>query len=92
MSTFAHRKCHFVSCFRSPNYRNEQMAFKNELMLNTFQNKQIFNLFYKIFLIENTFVALSEWRESLVLFHDLYCILLTENGVLRSVVYVDLNS
>lgn len=62
MSTFAHRKCHFVSCFRSPNYRNEQMAFENELMLNTFQNKQSFNLFWKIFLIENTFVALPyQW-------------------------------
>lgn len=62
MSTFAHRKCHFVSCFRSPYYRNEQMAFKNELMLNTFQNKQSFNLFCKIFLIENTFVALPyQW-------------------------------
>lgn len=49
MSTFAHRKCHFVSYFRSLNYWNEQMAFKNELMLNTFQNKRSFNLFCKIF-------------------------------------------
>lgn len=53
MSTFAHRKCHFVPCFRSPNYRDEQMAFKIELILNTFQNKQSFNLFFKMFLIEN---------------------------------------
>lgn len=48
--------------FRSLNYWNEQMAFKNELMLNTFQNKRSFNLFCKIFLIENTFVALPyQW-------------------------------